>query len=127
MPFIVSSAPLITVDDLAVYLHRDGFSRKDFPAAEAAVRESHALVVQRVGFDPFDTAYAISDEDMQVLRAVCKRLAAQHFTNPEQRQSYAGPEGLSYTGSPLLVGRLLTEADRVMLEMVNLRYAPGFG
>lgn len=127
MALIVPDAPLITVDDLAVYLHRSGFDPRDLPAAEAAVREACGLVLQRLGFDPFDVDFAMSPHDLDAARAVAKRVAAQHFTNPEQRQSYAGPDGLSYAGATVLVGKIMTEADRVVLEALNLRYAPGFG
>lgn len=126
MPFTVRVSQLLTVQDLADYLHLSGFSAADIPAAEAAVDEAVALVVQRLGFDPV-TEKDVADADLVALHAVCKRVAAQHFRNPEQRQSFSGPDGLSYAGSPQIVGKLLTEADRVVLEIVSLRYDCGFG
>jgi len=98
---------------------------------------ARAFVVQRIGFDPATatvTDYTVDppvqttcdDEDILVARAVALRIAAQWFTNPQDRASYSGPEGLSYTASPQMLSKILSEADRVVLEMVQLKYNPGF-
>ncbi len=65
------------------------------------------------------------------VRLVATRLAARLFTNPQQRTSYSGPEGLNYAGGPV---RLLTDDEREMLAIyrsedrtvgtINLTVAP---
>lgn len=135
MPVVVPDA-LITVDLLEEYLQRQ-IAAKDASSAAAAVEFARAFVVQRIGFDPATatvTDYTVDppvqttcdDEDILVARAVALRIAAQWFTNPQDRASYSGPEGLSYTSSPQMLSRILSEADRVVLEMVQLKYNPGF-
>jgi hypothetical protein len=131
MPVVVPDA-LITVDLLEEYLHQQ-IAAKDASSAAAAVEFARAFVVQRIGFDPATatvTDYTVdppvSDEDSLVARGVALRIAAQWFTNPQDRASYAGPEGLSYTASPQMLSRILSEADRVVLELVQLKYNPGF-
>ncbi len=135
MPVVVPDA-LITVDLLEEYLQRQ-IAAKDASSAAAAVEFARAFVVQRIGFDPATatvTDYTqdppvqttCDDEDILVARGVALRIAAQWFTNPQDRASYAGPEGLSYTASPQMLSRILSEADRVVLELVQLKYNPGF-
>ena len=99
---------------------------------------ARAFVVQRVGFDPATatvTDYTVvpplagqpvDDEDILAARGVALRIAAQWFTNPQDRASYNGPEGMSYTASPQMLSRILSEADRVVLQMIQLKYEPGF-
>ena len=126
MPVIVPGL-LLSVADLETYLHRS-IPSADREAAVDAVTFAVATVVDAIGFNPAETAdYVVSPSDVDLARGVAVRVAAQHFTNPEQRQSYAGPKGLSYTGSPQLVGRIMTDADRKCLLSIQLRYAPGFG
>jgi hypothetical protein len=48
------------------------------------------------------------------VRLVTCRLAARLFTNPDQRVSYTGPEGLSYSGGPV---RLFTDDERATLDL----------
>ena len=115
---------LLTVTDLETHLHRT-ISATDDVAAQAAVTFAAALVYDVLGFDLIDTDYAVSDVDVDLARGVAVRAAAQHFTNPEDRQSYAGPEGLSYTSSPQMLSRLMSEADRRTLLGIQLKYAPG--
>lgn len=124
MPIPVEGG-LLTVTDLETHLHRT-ISATDDPAAAAAVTFATALVTDVCGFDLIDGAYAVTDSDIDLARGVAVRIAAQHFTNPEDRQSYAGPEGLSYTSSPQMLSRLMSEADRRTLVGIQLRYAPGF-
>lgn len=135
MPVVVPDA-LITVDLLEEYLQRQ-IAAKDASSAAAAVEFARAFVVQRIGFDPATatvTDYTVDppvqttcdDEDILVARAVALRIAAQWFTNPQDRASYSGPEGLSYTASPQMLSKILSEADRVVLEMVQLKYNPAF-
>lgn len=124
MPIPVEGG-LITVTDLETHLHRT-ISATDDPAALAAVTFATALVTDAVGFDPIDGDYTVSASDIDLARGVAVRIAAQHFTNPEDRQSYAGPEGLSYTASPQMLSKLMSEADRRTLVGIQLRHAPGF-
>lgn len=124
MPAIVPSR-LLTSGDLAAYLHAGGFSAKDAPAAEAAVSHAIAQVVDVVGFDPTEDD-TVTVADVHLAQAIAVRIAAMYFVNPQDRQSYSGPEGLSYTGSPQGVGRIMTDADRKSLVSIQLRYAPGF-
>ena len=124
MPIPVEGG-LLTVTDLEAHLHRS-ISSSDDPAALAAVTFAIALVTDAVGFDLIDGDYTVSASDIDLARGVAVRIAAQHFTNPEDRQSYAGPEGLSFTASPQMLSRLMSEADRRTLVGIQLRYAPGF-
>lgn len=128
---------LVSVDLLEQYLQRT-IKASDEPSAVAAVEFARALVVQRIGFDPAtatvtdytvdppDTNATCDDEDVLAARAVALRIAAQWFTNPQDRASYSGPEGMAYTASPQMLSRILSEADRVVLEMIQLKYEPGF-
>lgn len=116
---------LLTVTDLETHLHRT-ISATDDPAAQGAVTFATALVTDAVGFDLIDGDYTVSAADIDLARGVAVRIAAQHFTNPEDRQSYSGPEGLSFTASPQMLSRLMSEADRRTLVGIQLRYAPGF-
>ena len=100
MPLPVEGG-LVTVTDLENHLHRT-ISTKDDPAAQA---------------DP---------NDLLIVKGIALRIAAQWFTNPEDRAQYAGPEGLSYTASPQMLSRIMGEADRRTLTSVQIRYAPGF-
>lgn len=44
---------------------------------------------------------------------IIKRVAGRLLTNPQQRSSYSGPDGLNYTGGPV---RLLTDDEREQLD-----------
>ena len=124
MPLPVEGG-LVTVTDLENHLHRT-ISTKDDPAAQAAVDFAAALVEDVVGFDVVTTTeYTVSASDLLIVKAIALRIAAQWFTNPEDRASYAGPEGLSYTASPQMLSRIMSEADRRTLLSVQMRYAPG--
>ena len=124
MPLPVEGG-LVTVTDLENHLHRT-ISTKDDPAAQAAVDFAAALVEDVVGFDVVTTTeYTVSASDLLIVKAIALRIAVQWFTNPEDRASYAGPEGLSYTASPQMLSRIMSEADRRTLVSVQLKYAPG--
>ena len=117
---------LVTVTDLENYLHRS-IAVKDDSAAQAAVDFAAALVEDVVGFDVATTTeYTVSASDLLIVKAIALRIAVQWFTNPEDRASYAGPEGLSYTASPQMLSRIMSEADRRTLLGIQLKYAPGF-
>lgn len=125
MPLPVEGG-LVTVTDLENYLHRT-IAAKDDPAAQAAVDFATALVGDVIGFDVVNTTdYTVSDADLLIVKAIALRIAVQWFTNPEDRASYTGPEGLSYTASPQMLSRIMSEADRRTLVSVQMRYAPGF-
>ena len=47
------------------------------------------------------------------VKLIVKRIAARLFTNPQQRSSYTGPDGLNYSGGPV---RLLTDDEREGLD-----------
>lgn len=117
--------PLLSVTDLETHLHR-AIAAKDEDSASAAVDFATVLVGDVVGFDVTGTEYTVADSDVLIVKAVALRIAAQWFTNPEDRASYAGPEGLSYTASPQMLSKIMSEADRRTLVSVQLRYAPGF-
>ena len=123
MPLPVEGG-LVTVTDLENHLHRT-IATKDDDSAQAAVDFATALVWDVVGFDVTDTDYTVTDNDVAIVKAVALRIAAQWFTNPEDRASYAGPEGLSYTASPQMLSKIMSEADRRTLLSVQMRYAPG--
>lgn len=125
MPFVVPSS-LLTVADLATFLHRT-ISAADQAAAVAAVDFARAQVIDVVGFDPSTTSdYTVTEADVSLARGIAVRIAAQAFINPQDRPAYSGPEGLSYTGSPLIVGKIMGDADRKCLVSIANRYAPGF-
>ena len=124
MPLPVEGG-LVTVTDLENHLHRT-ISTKDDPAAQAAVDFATALVWDVVGFDVTGDDYTIEANDLLIVKGIALRIAAQWFTNPEDRAQYAGPEGQSYTASPQMLSRIMGEADRRTLTSVQIRYAPGF-
>ena len=57
-----------------------------------------ALVWDVVGFDVTGDDYTIDPNDLLIVKGIALRIAAQWFTNPEDRAQYAGPEGLSLHG-----------------------------
>ena len=124
MPLPVEGG-LVTVTDLENHLHRT-ISTKDDPAAQAAVDFATALVWDVVGFDVTGDDYTIEANDLLIVKGIALRIAAQWFTNPEDRATYAGPDGLSYKASPQMLSRIMGEADRRTLTSVQIRYAPGF-
>ena len=127
MPILVPGS-LLTVTDVQTYLRLKPLTNAaDKASAEAAVASARALVVQRLGFDPEDGVTDVADTDFEAIRAVAVRVAALMLTNPQDRQTFAGPEGLSYAGSPQVVGRMMSEADRVVLQMVALKHSVNFG
>ena len=124
MPIPVEGG-LLTVTDLETHLHR-AIAVKDDDSAQAAVDFAVALVGDVVGFDVTGTEYTVADADVLIVKAIAVRIAAQWFTNPEDRASYSGPEGMSYTASPQMLSKIMSEADRRTLVSVQMRYAPGF-
>jgi hypothetical protein len=133
---VIGSVPLLTRSHLETHLQRT-ISAADQASADAACDYAVAMVNQRLGFDPCTATFTddtttpattvrVGADDVTAARAVAVRIAAQWFTNPQDRSSYAGPEGLSYVASPQLLSKLMSDADRVVLETIQLRYNPGF-
>lgn len=124
---ILSPGSLLSSADLQTHLRVKPITNAtDRASAEAAVRFAVAAIADVLGFDPEDGVHDLTDRDIDLLQGVGARIAAQSFTNPQDRQAFSGPEGLSYSGSPQVVGRIMSEADRRTLVSVQLRYAPGF-
>ena len=117
---------LLTIANLETFLHRT-IGAKDLASAQASIDTAIAHVHDVLGFDIMGDAYAVAAPDIALARAVGVRIAAQDFTNPEDRQSYSGPEGLSYVSSPQVLSKIMSDADRKCLLGIQLRYAPGFG
>ncbi|MBK8640628.1 MAG: hypothetical protein IPN92_21035 [Chromatiaceae bacterium] len=124
MPIPVE-AGLLTVTDLENHLHR-AIATKDDDSALAAVLFAVACVTDVVGFDVMGDEYTVTESDQALAKGIAVRIAAQAFTNPEDRAQYSGPEGLSYTASPQMLSKIMSEADRRTLVSIQLRYAPGF-
>lgn len=124
MPIYVPGV-LLSIADLESHLHR-AIGAADRPSAQSAVDYAAVLVGDVIGFDVTDTEFAVTEAEILLVRAIAVRIAAQWFTNPEDRASYAGPEGLSFTASPQMLSKIMSEVDRRTLVGVQLRYAPGF-
>ena len=129
---VVAGVPLLTRSHLEAHLQRT-IAAADQASADAACDYAIALVEDVLGFDVCSTTFTTgttttrpSATDVTLARGIAVRIAAQWFTNPQDRQSYAGPEGLSYTASPMMLSKLMSEADRRTLVGIQLRYAPGF-
>ena len=130
---VIGAVPLLTRAHLEAHLQRT-ISAADQPSADAACDYATALVADVLGFDVTSATFTDSAgvvtrpsaTDVTLARGIAVRIAAQWFTNPQDRQSYAGPEGLSYTASPQMLSKLMSEADRRTLVGIQLRHAPGF-
>jgi hypothetical protein len=129
---VIGSVPLLTRSHLETHLQRT-ISAADQASADAACDYATALVEDVLGFDVCSATFTTgttttrpSATDVTLARGIAVRIAAQWFTNPQDRQSYAGPEGLSYTASPQMLSKLMSEADRRTLVGIQLRHVPGF-
>lgn len=129
---VIAGPALLTRALLEAHLQRS-ISAADQASADAACDYATALVEDALGFDVCSATFTTgttttrpSATDVTLARGIAVRIAAQWFTNPQDRQSYAGPEGLSYTASPMMLSKLMSEADRRTLVGIQLRYAPGF-
>jgi hypothetical protein len=123
MPYVVP-ATLISRASLEDYLGRT-ISAADQDSADAAVNAATAMVNAFLGFDVVD-ADLVDGTDLAVCSGVAVRCAAQWFTNPQDRQSFSGPEGLAFTASPQMLSQIMSAADRATLLGVQLKQAPGF-
>ena len=54
-----------------------------------------ALVWDTLGFDVTGDDYTIDANDLLIVKGIALRIAVQWFTNPEDRATYSGPEGMS--------------------------------
>ena len=100
---------IVTKADLELHLQQTiGASLAD--AAEACLQDAQDAAMnhcERID-DPW------TSETMPLgVALIIKRVAARLFTNPQQRSSYTGPDGLNYTGGPV---RLLTDDEREQLN-----------
>lgn len=95
---------LITVDEFQAHIQQSAaFSGTYLESAEAAIEDASAVVLVEC---ERTAAWVTTPTDVKL---VVKRLAARLFTNPQQRVSYTGPEGLNFSGGPV---RLLTDDER---------------
>ncbi len=101
---------LISLNDLQAHLQQTTtFSEKTQASALAAIEDASGAVLQFCERTSDSWTESTAPAAAQL---VTKRLAARIYTNPQQRTSYAGPEGLNYQGGPV---RLLTDDEREML------------
>ena len=111
-----SAAAGISRDDLEVEL-RAAIVAADYDAADTACADGWACVCTYLGADP--GTLTLDPWQMTVVQKVAKRVAARFFTNPLDRASYAGPEGLSFTQAPFVSARILTPDERAMLDDIG--------
>ena len=106
-------ADLITVSELAVYMQRT--LAVDNPAALAAIADVTADINVFCRQD-VTTATHLQPWQIAAAKSVCKRAAARVMTNPDQRASFSGPDGLTYSGAGDIPGRILTGDEKLMLD-----------
>lgn len=102
---------LISISDLQLHLQQTTtFSEAVTAAANADIEDASAAVL----------AYCERTEAPWTaltvpagVALVVKRIAGRLLANPQQRSSYSGPDGLTYTGGPV---RLLTDDEREQLD-----------
>lgn len=114
----------LAVSDLEAHLGRT-LGAADETSAEAAVAAAVALIDHYLGFD-IESQTDVTAGDIAVCTAVGARVAAQWFTNPQDRASYAGVEGMSWTAAPSMLAAHMAPADRIALQGLQHKYAPGF-
>lgn len=120
---------LVTADELGQHMGRaiaeDAQADADEAIKAASAAVNHAA--QRTGDDAWT-----ADTVPGIARLTCLRSAARLLNNPEQRTTYTGPEGLSYSGSP---SSILSKEERGDLaafrldrtDMLVIRPRPAFG
>lgn len=102
---------LITISDLQLHLQQTAnFSETITAAANADIEDASAAVLAYCERTP--SAWTAETVPAGVALVV-KRVAGRLLTNPQQRSSYSGPDGLTYTGGPV---RLLTDDEREQLD-----------
>jgi hypothetical protein len=113
----------LAVSDLEAHLGRT-LGAADETSAEAAVAAAVALIDHYLGFD-IEAQDDVAAGDIAVCTAVGARIAAQWFTNPQDRASYSGVEGMSWTASPQMLSAHMAPADRIALHGLQMKFAPG--
>lgn len=113
----------LAVSDLETHLGRT-FAVADSDTAEAAVAAAVALIDHYLGFD-IEAQTDVTAGDIAVCTAVGTRIAAQWFTNPQDRASYNGVEGMSWQAAPQMLAAHMAPADRIALHGLQNKYAPG--
>ena len=101
---------LLTLEDLQLHLQQSTELSEFYQdAALAAIDDASGAVMGYLQL-PDDTW---TDQTCPSgVKLVAKRVAARLFSNPQQRTSYSGPEGLNFAGGPV---RLLTDDEREQL------------
>lgn len=115
---------LLTISDLQLQLQRT-VRQADQAAAQACIDAVSAAVIVELGSDPA-TWYDADAADLALIKAVACRAAATWFTNPEDRASFSGPEGMAWTPAPNLLARIISPDDLDKLMRVKLKRDPGF-
>lgn len=124
MPIPVTGS-LVTILDLERVLQRS-IKTIDRDAAQYALDMATEVVMAELNADP-NTWTDADSWDVETVRAIVVRSAAQWFTNPEDRAVYSGPEGLSYTASQARMSRIISPDDREKLMLVKVKRTAGFG
>jgi hypothetical protein len=102
-------ALILTVADLELHLQQTiGASLTS--AAEASLQDAQDAVMNYC--ERGDVPWTAATLPMGVA-LIIKRIAGRLLANPQQRSSYSGPDGLTYTGGPV---RLLTDDEREQLD-----------
>lgn len=120
MPIIVPGVlNPITTDDLIAELGQ-ALAPGSLDAAQAACEDAWAMTL---GYLFGSEGQPLVDPPLVALqvvaiRKVAKRVAVRFFTNPQDRASYAGPEGLSFTMSPNVSARILTSDEKDALDRI---------
>jgi len=107
---------LITIDELQAHLQRKtAFSDEIQASALAAIEDASGIIE---GYRNL-ASYNWTDVTCPAgVKAVVKRVAGRIFTNPDQRTSYTGPDGLNFSGGPV---RMLTDDEREQLDPFDPR------
>lgn len=102
---------IITLEELQLHLQQTT-SYNEFLTAAANADIDDAEAAVNAYCERFTTPWTALTVPVGVA-LIIKRVAARLLTNPQQRSSYSGPDGLNYTGGPV---RLLTDDEREALD-----------
>lgn len=101
---------MITVAELELHLQQTMSSEASIGEAQAAIDDASAAVN---GYENLSHHEWDDETCPGGVKLVVKRVAGRLLTNPQQRSSYSGPDGLNYSGGPV---RLLTDDEREQLN-----------